>query len=171
MKNYQHIWLALVLCIIDVFSVGRGLIAIMAIFVIVFKFIPGAVRGLIEKNKEKFKEYGAQALIYGIMAAVITIGNFYLIKAARGNAAVLVSALDKYKAKYQQFPEDLQQLIPDFLPDIPNAKIDLFGKFYYKRVSDSYYALNYYILQPVGKSYDFSNQIIKEGLFKYILNR
>jgi len=48
---------------------------------------------------------------------------------ARRNAEVLIAACRAYQAKHGRLPGSLEQLVPDFLPELPPAKFSdpLFG--------------------------------------------
>ena len=83
---------------------------------------------------------GKRALAKGLFAnaMVFSLGAGLHVAAARGNAVIagrrlelMVSAAEKYKAKYGKYPENPEALAPEFLAKVPRAKYTLlWGGFY-----------------------------------------
>ena len=64
---------------------------------------------------------------------------------------MVVAAVKAFHAKQQRYPKNLQELVPDFLPEIPAAKYALmFNRFTYL-ASDKGQVLFYADLPPYGR--------------------
>jgi len=146
-KILQDIWLPLLLLCLDVFVFGQGMVGFITILVIVFYFLPKVLLSL-RKDKEKAKKYLKRLLTYAVMVAAI-FGALHLnSKLAEHRASLVITALDKYQAKHQNYPDGLDQLVPEFLPRIPKAKINLlYGNFSYIS-SDGSHTLLYIAYPP-----------------------
>ena len=70
-------------------------------------------------------------------------------------AQVIIEALNNYKSKNNEYPEDLSQLTPEYLETIPNSMMGWFDEpfEYYKRKDESFditfpgYGGGYYITE------------------------
>ncbi|MEE8300301.1 MAG: hypothetical protein V3R28_03240 [Desulfatiglandales bacterium] len=145
---------AAVLYIFDAFIINQGAIALITILVVVILFLPRAIFSI--KDKPLFKNRLLKATIYFIMAVAIFGSNFINNKIAKYRAERLIEACYKYHNKYQQYPNKLEDLVPDFIPRVPSAKFTLsFNKFRYIS-SDKHHMLTYVHRPPFGRPfYDF----------------
>jgi len=53
---------------------------------------------------------------------------------ARGRAEIVIAAVERFRQEHGRFPEDLDELVPTYLPAIPRAKpftLGHFGEFWY----------------------------------------
>jgi hypothetical protein len=153
LSSMKMIRLPLMLFILDVFVMGQGVIALITFFVILFKFLPKSLAGLIEKDKEKLKKYSVKLAIYIAMVVAIILGLSLNNKIAEHRSEIIITALEKYNAQYQHYPDKLDELIPEFLPKIPMAKINLLGQFHYYNFKNDKHSLMYMVIPPFGRAF------------------
>ncbi len=95
-----------------------------------------------------------QVLICG--ACLFAAGEYdnWNTRVADRHAALIIEACNRYHAKYQRWPERLEQVTPEFLPSIPPARYTvLFAKYSYNGFS---HTLGYDSLPlMVSKRYSF----------------
>ncbi len=75
---------------------------------------------------------GASAAIPFLMAAILIVGSielgrwqgeYFLAKSRNGVAPVVIAALEHYRKDFGRYPDELQNLVPDYLPAIPHAQV------------------------------------------------
>jgi len=146
--------IAAVLYVFDAFILNQGLIALITIFVVVIVLLPRAFLSL--KNKPLFKNRLLKATIYFIMAVAIFGSNFINNRIAKYRAEKLIEACYEYHNKHQQYPNKLQDLVPDFISKVPSAKFTLSSNEFRYISSDKGHMLMYGHLPPFGRPiYDF----------------
>lgn len=98
-----------------------------------------------------------RVLVPLLTLGVVLLNNNLQCKIAEANAPRIVSACDKFHAAHGRYPENLNELVPDYLPSVPRAKYCIrFGEFHYWRAYGRYYLL-WYKVPPFGrKIYDSS---------------
>jgi len=153
LSSMKMIRLPLVLFVLDVFVMGQGVIALITFFVILFKFLPKSLAGLIEKDREKFKKYSAKLAIYLVMIVAIIVGLSLNNKIAEHRSKIIIAALEEYKTKYLHYPNKLNDLVPEFLTRIPMAKINLSGQFHYFSFKDDGHKLMYIVVPPFDRAF------------------
>jgi hypothetical protein len=95
-----------------------------------------------------------------LIAAFIFVSNraalSYQDTARNRSAATLIEALEEFKGEHQHYPDDLEELVPAFLPEIPRARMGLIRHhgeaFVYTNFGDSY-ALEFASVQWVQCAY------------------
>jgi hypothetical protein len=72
---------------------------------------------------------------------------------------MLIATCEEYKKKNDDYPENLSDLVPDFIDEIPVAKSTLgSNRFFYITSKDSHF-LSYTAMPPFGKPrYSFEKQ-------------
>jgi hypothetical protein len=85
---------------------------------------------ILSKRSDGLKEF-AKAAVYAIGATAITVG----IANDRAQADVLVSKLEEYKQQQGSYPERLDDLVPNTLPNISSIGL---GRPIYGKEADSY---------------------------------
>jgi hypothetical protein len=79
-------------------------------------------------NKKAIIAESKVALIY---AALFGLTIAFLVKTgndAKRNAGPVIAACKQFRQKYQRYPTTLGELIPEFIPAIPNARPTLIGR-------------------------------------------
>jgi hypothetical protein len=59
------------------------------------------------------------------MSLLIFTSNSLNNKIARSRAAMLIATCEEYRDKNSEYPENLSDLVPDFIKEIPVAKYTL----------------------------------------------
>lgn len=94
-----------------------------------------------------------------VTAVCASFGIFYLnLRIAERTAGRVIDGVVQYKEKYGQFPEDLEDLVPEFMPRIPLAKWTLlYNDFTY--ITTNGPTLWYREMPPFGRRvYNFASE-------------
>jgi len=142
------------LFIVDSFVLGAPYFFIIVLIGLVFFWIPSILFSLKKPDELKFKI--GRALIYAIMAistkALFDFNNIL----AEERAEIIISALDTYLRKENSYPNELQELVPEYLDSIPKPKIGP-GKYYYSEKKDN--ALKNIAFDCYEKEYEFASDV------------
>ena len=138
---------------LDAFILNQGAIAALVGLWMLLVSLPRAVFTKIpEQKKRRFARIaiflGAVILVFGL--------NWANNQIARKRADTLVTAIKAFNQKYQRYPNKLDELVPEFIEYVPNAKYTfLFPKFTYLS-SPEYHSLFYVAMPPFGRpTYNF----------------
>ncbi len=139
------------LVILDTFILGSPTLAICTLAAVVFWMKPRALTAL--KSKELFK---IRAIQLAVCSAVV-VASFSVYSAnnhlASSRADVVISAVDRFRSRYERYPPSLNELVPEYIKGIPRAKYTLlFGSFYYNDFEGKPY-LMYYGWPPFERLY------------------
>jgi hypothetical protein len=75
---------------------------------------------------------GASPAVPYLMAAILVIGSielgrwqgeYFLAKSRNEVAPAVIAALEHYRKDFGRYPDELQNLVPDYLPAIPHAQV------------------------------------------------
>lgn len=145
--------------LIDAFLYGQGGLAFITALVVVFVLFPGILIALLKKNKELFRDRMIRAGIYSVMVAMVFLSVWLNNKHASYRAEELIQYCDKYKSKYEQYPNTLEDLAPEFITKVPRAKFSLiYGNFIYISRENSH-LLVYFAMPPFGRRiYSFESR-------------
>ncbi len=142
---------AVVLYILDALFFNQGVIALITLLIVVIVLLPKAFLSF--KNKPLFKYKLLKAAVYFIMAVAVIGSNQINNKIAKYRAEKLIEACNQYHRTYNRYPDRLDDLIPDFIPKVPSAKLTFgFNKFKYIS-SDKHHSLMYVSFPPFGRPY------------------
>jgi len=77
------------------------------------------------------------------------------LEQTRAKAETVIGALKAYQAKNGQYPDQLEQLVPDYLPAIPKARFSLtMNEFrYFVSKDKNSHNLSYIAMPPYGFTY------------------
>ena len=96
----------------------------------------------------------------GTAGGVLTLASLFWpdrkgSERARRNADTLIAACRDFQAKHGRFPGALEELIPDFLPELPRAKHDgpHFGFTYDASPDGTRHVLGWTEVIPFGRPY------------------
>jgi hypothetical protein len=133
----------------DALFFGQGVISVILCIAGVLYFPLRAIAA--RQDRARFKLRLSKAAITSVagFAAMGTIvyGNVM----AGERAEKLVVAVEQFYAKQGRYPERLEELVPEFIPEIPRAKYqELAGKFRYS-ASGSRHSLMYVVMPPFGR--------------------
>jgi hypothetical protein len=105
-----------------------------------------------------------RAVIYGaavVMTIIAVKGNVWL---AEKRGARIATAVKRYRAANGAYPERLEQLVPNYLPEIPNCYIRSSSpEFRYLRMPDKPHPTLFWVaVPPFGKgTYDFQDDRLR----------
>ena len=142
----------LVVFVSDVFWLGQGVIAagafLLGVFILLMSFW-----SLLSRDREKAKTRSLKALMLMATAvlAIASISANNVLAARRCNH--LIAACEQYHSKYNKYPDQLEQLVPEFVPTVPMAKYTMmFNSFSYTSTADRHTIL-YVSFPPFGRPY------------------
>ncbi|MBS4097759.1 MAG: hypothetical protein KGZ83_13090 [Sulfuricella sp.] len=140
---------------IDAIWLGQGGIAVLALLALVIFFIPATLLAWYRKNLFMRNLRAARTFLYLLMAAAILITVRIDLAGAREKGETIVAALHAYQAKTGQYPDELEQLVPAYLPAIPKARFSLSMneyRYFVTKGKDSH-TLSYIASPPFGFTY------------------
>jgi len=150
----RPILLGLLLILIDAFVLNQGVLAGLVVLVQLVLGIPGIIRA----NSPDIKRVRLVSLAIYIGAALIVFSsNLVNNRIAHHRAEVLISSIKAYVSAEHKYPEKLQDLVPRYIPSVPDAKFSLmFNKFYY---SSKHPFLMYVSFSPFARpTYSFDKE-------------
>jgi hypothetical protein len=139
----------LTLGIIDAFFFGQAVISFILCVAGVLYFLPRAIAG--RRDSARFKLRLSKAAITTVVGfaalGIIVYGNVV----ARERAESLIVAVEQFYAKHSRYPERLDEIVPEFISEIPKAKyVVIADRFRYFK-SDSRHSLMYVEMPPYGR--------------------
>jgi hypothetical protein len=115
--------IAVALFFLDAFVIGSFYVAGIILLLVIPLKLAKAVK--LRKEKVLLKQVLIRTGIYGLAAISIIVmfsaNNTIAIK----RTEMIVDACERYKTKFGDYPSTLATLIPEFLKEIPSAKIGL----------------------------------------------
>jgi hypothetical protein len=156
MKPFKKsILIATGLFIFDAFFLNQGVVALLIIPVALFIFLPRALWGL-RTSRRLYLERLTKAGIYMLAAVAIFVALGLQNRMADRRAVELGKACLAYHAKYNRYPQRLDELVPEFIPSVPVVKYTLGGGgsfFYSSRPDGGEPMLFYQALPPFGRRF------------------
>lgn len=147
--------LAAGLYFLDAIWLGAGGVAFLMLIGVVIFFIPAALLAWYRKNLLVRNLRAARGLLW-VLTALASLATINIdLGHAREKGDLIVAALKAYHAKTGQYPEQLQQLVPEYLPAIPKARFALvMNDFRYMVSRDKVnHMLVYVAMPPFGFHY------------------
>lgn len=132
---------------VDAIWLGQGAIAIFGLLVILFFALPRTLWAW--KNKPLRNLRAAKLLIYLLMVFAIGATIQVDLYFTRLRAETVIAALKQYQARHGGYPDKLEQLVPEFLPAIPDARSLTQNNFFY-HAADNSHTLSYMVMPPFG---------------------
>jgi hypothetical protein len=121
--------LGLLLILVDAFILNQGVLAGLVVLVQLVRGVPGIIRA---DSPDIKRVRLVSVAIYMGAALIVFSSNFVNNRIARHRAEVLISLIKAYVSAEHKYPEKLQDLVPGYIPSVPDAKFSLmFDKFYY----------------------------------------
>lgn len=149
--------IAICLFLIDALFLNQGIIAAIALLVVVFWLIPKAIFLWLKKQSVKPQLY--KCLIYFLMALFILGANYLNNQLAASRANQIIAAAEKFNAVNHRYPKKLIELAPEYIEEIPTAKYTMFANgFFYSNRGDHAF-IGYVVMPPFGRRiYDFKSK-------------
>jgi hypothetical protein len=150
-KILKNLLIALSLFLIDAFFLNQGIIALVALLLVLPVL---AIRAILKwKDKVLLKRRFVTIAIYSVMVFLIMASNNINNKIAFNRATTIISACDQYKIRQGVYPEKLNDLIPKYLDNIPSAKYTFsYNQFRYISSKDRH-SLMFISIPPFGRQY------------------
>ena len=152
----RPIVLGLLIIFFVVFFCDSLPISIFVAFVILLKTLFAAVRGGFS-NPALSRHLICNYIIY-IVAVILASGIIISQNAlAFHKAKNVVEAIEAYHAKYEDYPQSLEVMVPEFLDHVPVAKYTISSSsFYYRKTKENRPYFFYVIMPPFYRnSYNF----------------
>lgn len=140
--------IATALYFVDAIWLGQGAIAVFTLLILFFIVLPRTLWAW--KNKPLRNLRAAKLLVYLMMAIAIGTTIRIDLNQAKRHAETLIVALKQYQARHGSYPEQLEQLVPEFLPTIPQARFCLTANTFFYRAADNSHTLSYMVMPPFG---------------------
>jgi len=149
--------IAFCLLVFDAFIFGLPFFGLIVLFFIVVASGISAIIFLFQ-DKQFSKLYAIKALIY--LTSFIGIIGIFQFNAYIGgeNANVVINAINSYYADTGIYPDDLNQLMPNYLDSIPNCAYRMMDHKYRYYVDQDNANLMWTVMPPWGRrNYNFKN--------------
>ena len=106
---------------LDAMILNQGFVALILVLLALFVFFPFALLRR-RRDRRKYEQRLVKIAIY-VLAGVAALGsNTLQSRIADRRAIAIGNACLAYRAKYHQYPAELKDLVPEFLPSVPVAK-------------------------------------------------
>ncbi|MBF0329645.1 MAG: hypothetical protein HQL10_10850 [Nitrospirae bacterium] len=151
MKLKKSIVTAFILFVVDVFVFNQFTIAGSTLFLGTPVLLVKLFRA--RKDKARVRLLMAKAVIYTFMVIFVFAAAVFNNKVADARAKDIIAACELFKDKNGHYPEQLSDLVPEFLAEVPSAKYSLMGSNFRYIVRQDGHALMYETVSPYGRKY------------------
>ena len=107
--------------VLDAVILNQGFVAVILILLALFVFFPFALL-LRRRDRRKYEQRLVKIAIYVLIGVAVLGSNTLQNRIADRRAIAIGNACLAYRAKYHQYPAELKDLVPEFLPSVPVAK-------------------------------------------------
>ena len=145
---------AAALFVVDAFILNQGVLSFFVAFICLVGFVLLGMQSLVRRLRKKPNDWQLTAAKLAIVlaAALLSIAYVYLSNSmAEARTVRIAAACDSFNRKYQRYPHQLGELVPEFLPSVPHAKYvlnPLWSSFMY---IDKGPLILYYAMPPFGR--------------------
>jgi len=155
-KWIRPIGLSLLLIFLDVLGVFAFLVGVFLILV----YLP---RSLLAKKytacrKERLTRFAVYLAAVGVVLSLMPINK----RVSQERAERIIAAVENYKAANGKYPDRLDQLVPQFMAEIPAKARITFGDIgfrYYAGSDPESHTLLYVVMPPFGRrTYNFETK-------------
>lgn len=142
--------IALGVFIVDAFVLNIGALGLIVLFMVPWMFAKALkVKG----DRPLFKRHMTITGFYLASALAVLFSIYINNSIATERAERIISALKSYHAERGEYPEDIYDLIPDYINKIPKAKYSFMNSRFTYSVEDGKHVLSFMVLPPHGRSY------------------
>lgn len=146
---------AAALLLLDVFALNQAVLPLLAGTLMVLFQGPAAVLAARRGETGLAVLRGLRAVFFVAAAGLAVAGVRINNDIAQGRAERIVFACGRFNQAKGRFPQDLQELVPEFLPAVPRAKpVALFSDFRYDAVAGRH-RLSWRVFPPKGWRFVF----------------
>ena len=107
--------------VLDAVILNQGFVAVILILLALFVFFPVAVLQR-RRDRPKYEQRLVKIAIYVLTGIAVLGSNTLQNRIADRRAIAIGNACLAYRAKYHQYPAELEELVPEFLSSVPPAK-------------------------------------------------
>ena len=107
--------------VLDAVILNQGFVAVILILLALFVFFPVAVLQR-RRDRPKYEQRLVKIAIYVLTGIAVLGSNTLQNRIADRRAIAIGNACLAYRAKYHQYPTELEELVPEFLSSVPPAK-------------------------------------------------
>lgn len=148
---------AVVLALIDALFFAQGVLALALCLAGFLYYLPRAIGAYPDRRLFRVRAIKAGATVAAGSAAIATIVILNAI--AEDRAKEVIVAIEAYKATSGAYPAKLEQLVPAYLPAVPQAKPAGMMRAFDYYASDADHTLMYTVVPPFGRRlYHFERQ-------------
>lgn len=150
----RPVLLGLVLVVFD----EQGFIAFLFAAFLILGYLP---RSLIAKKYSSCRKERLIRLAIYLSAVAMVLGlRIFNTSLAKGRAEQIITAAENYKVANGKYPDRLDQLVPQFIPEVPaKAKLTLLDNGFRYLVQPDSHTLMYVVMPPFGRrTYQFETR-------------
>lgn len=142
--------------IFDTFVLGAPVFSTLVLIYVVFYLAPVTLFSI--KNRQKLRYFGYKTAIYTFLVISSFGLHQYDTSIARQRAETIIDAVNHYQQDKGRYPESLHNLVPGYLPEIPQSRIFVSGNFFYQGAPEDPH-LMYVDYPPFGRvSWSFKDR-------------
>jgi len=145
--------IAIALFVVDGFFLNQGIISGVFLVVLLVGVLPVALYSALRKRWPEFRLRIATIGIYAAACLAVLGANYLNNAMARRRAVMLGEACQQFHAKYDRYPERLDELAPEFVPSIPAAKYALMDANFFYFVSPEDPRVWFVEMPPFGRRF------------------
>ena len=159
-KNLKRVTISSGLCALFIFMfdslmIGAPMISAFVLLYLIFYIAPVTLFSI--KNRPKLRFMGCKFLIYALLVFSSFWFHLYDISIAKQRSEIVIAAVNQYHLDQGRYPDTLQNLVPAYIPEIPEPRIAP-GVFYYGGAPDNPF-LMFVEYPPFGRlSWNFVNK-------------
>jgi hypothetical protein len=145
--------LAALLFVFDAFVLNQGFVSLVMILITLCVMLPRAL-WVYRKNRQLYLTRLTKAAIYLLAAFSVFAADNLQNRIADKRAIALGNGCLAFHAKYNHYPQQLNELVPEFIPHVPMAKSFAGARFmYYSPASGREPMLYYEAIPPFGRRF------------------
>jgi len=147
----KHSLFAALLFFLDAYVMNQGMFSLLVFAISLFAAAIMLVMLIFKKEKELLRKRIIVAGIYAIAAVLVFVANGQNNRIAKKRATVVIAACEDYKVKRGAYPAKLSDLVPEFLREVPSAKVSLMYNDFKYYAQDGNHDLLFIALPPFGR--------------------
>ncbi len=148
---------AVILALVDALLFTQGVLALALCLAGFLYYLPRAIGAYPDRALFRLRAIKAGATVGAGSAAIATIVILNAI--AEDRAKDVIAAIEAYKASSGSYPARLEQLVPAYLPEVPQAKPAGMMRAFDYHATDADHTLMYTVVPPFGrKLYNFERR-------------
>jgi len=144
---------AVMVFVTDAFFLNQGVLALVTVVGALLVLLPMAWWAYRCEETALAKLRTWRAGLFLAAGTAVLLANGLNNGLAQRRAKVIVEACERFKDSRLHYPERLQELVPDFLPQVPKAKLALMYSDFRYRPSAGRHVLSWVVFPPYGRRF------------------